>query len=1217
MDITLIITIVTYVLFFLGLLSGFLWGLKRGVKKSAIRLGTLVVFMIIAGLITAPISGALLKIDLSGFNLSVDGEMVTTIPETLKNLVLSNAQIADAAAEMPALMSIIEALPVAIMNIVVFFLLVFIMQFLSWIVFIILAKTALKEARLARQQKKQKKLEAKNVEKGQLIKPGAPSVALAPKPKKYRWWGGAVGTVQGFVLLFLLFLPLTSLTTTISTIAHTDAETGIISSSELVVHAEDEKFLSETSADLLNYYVGEDIISYIDAFSGAVSTKILTIGGFDDVIFDAITSVPVNDENFAFRKDILDATKIYDEVVLFLDEFGSLPNYTQLNFNRVEKVVNLIFNMGLFKSLAEEAIPYGLTFFYDSDTYLEFPYNSEVKDTLDAMVADLKTSPEGFVKTLKSDIMSLVKVGSAATKSGLVDEVLASEISYENIISAIKKDNYALLSSISNNLFNSRSLQILIGNASNIGLAEAGNKIRSDSSVDLGEIDYNNINWNNFKTNFYDLVKTGLDIYDILEPYGIQDIISNPKMLVENSFGNNDLKSTIRLVGKELNLVKTSPLFAGQTTIKTCDVLIDQISSLDKVSDFIDTTTLKTINLEIELNILSTPIVQLKESGLLSYVLNQTVDINHICELLLAKPADSDDTYVRTILTPLLNSSLSQKPIKHAFELANQNIETLRNALGEQVVEIDLTNFTALTNAEKDSVVNIAENTANFITSVGYQGFKDDLVATIFSLNDETIENSSALKISYAKNILTNLETIDILYETYLSVFDGLSQNEQYNKYVDFGAVGQPGFSWENEFNCIVSFLDILETEIEGSISKEILFPTNSISDLNLDNSTMNAILDQLLLTYPDTTPERTSIGMMVDNIYTSRLLKQSLVFVLNTLNTKVSDIISTETDPVTLTDIELEQLTNDQKEDVVSVIEDLGKCFSILTDSSFNLETLTDGQIIKVGDFLNALRYNAYDCDSTGTPNILCVLTTDEKSVENGGIFAELYIALVNYSKQSFEFTSDVSYGTIEWVNFLRTAKKLSDIANGGGDILDLLSDPNSGVDVGEVLEVIGVEEEIADKINDIQDSFSNISPTSAESYEDLSNSLGALTGEDLISITETINNIAGTEVPTDIISTDTLSKEQAVSLRISILMSNIDMLTGIPLGITDTNLIESLTDLCNGATYVLAQATSNGTVLDCTITGGKVALATEIDNATSNLTVRQLVKTLFGIEG
>ena len=163
MELASIITLVAYLVLVLSLAIGFLFGLKRGLVRSSIRLGTFLVFVVIAGLITMPISNAIANIDISGIGWEVNGEVVSNLPDGITALLLQNEQISQAAAEMPSVLSLIESLPAAIISIVVFILLVLVMSFLSWIVYVIIEKFALKQSRLERKAKKQIKQDKKNL----------------------------------------------------------------------------------------------------------------------------------------------------------------------------------------------------------------------------------------------------------------------------------------------------------------------------------------------------------------------------------------------------------------------------------------------------------------------------------------------------------------------------------------------------------------------------------------------------------------------------------------------------------------------------------------------------------------------------------------------------------------------------------------------------------------------------------------------------------------------------------------------------------------------------------------------------------------------------------------------------------------------------------------------------------------------------------------------
>ena len=354
MNLSIVFSFVAYFVLILSLVVGFFVGLKRGLVKSSLRFGLLIAFLIVGGLITMPISNAISKIDITSFNWVVNEKVATTIPEGLRELILSNEQFAAAAAKMPSLMELANVLPAAIISIAVFFILVPIMLLLSYIIYVILAKFALPEGRLERQAKKLQKAAKKSKLENTQIPQTLPNPIIAKKKNKKKWLGAAVGTLCGFIFIFVLMLPITSLTSTISDIA--------AQPTTVAAETEEKNFLSESSSDLIRYYIGDEVISYIDGYSQSVAGKILTLGGLDNAIFDSITSVKINNEKFAFRNDIYNAAKAYDEFVFIVDFVGKEGTFKTIKKKKIDDMIDRLFNTGLFKAFAPELIPYAVDY---------------------------------------------------------------------------------------------------------------------------------------------------------------------------------------------------------------------------------------------------------------------------------------------------------------------------------------------------------------------------------------------------------------------------------------------------------------------------------------------------------------------------------------------------------------------------------------------------------------------------------------------------------------------------------------------------------------------------------------------------------------------------------------------------------------------------------------------------------------------------------------
>lgn len=1181
MNVGLIITLSLYIILVLSLVVGFLIGLKRGLVKSSIRLGVFVLCMIIAGLITKPISSTLLNIDISKFGIVVEGKVASTLSEALKGLLLSNQKVLDAVNSMPSVMKLIDSLPSIILDIVVFFILVLFTSFLSWIIYIIIAKTSLKQSKLEKQAKKQKKLAKKS--KGQLIKPELQQI-LVSKQNKHGWWGACVGLVNGFIFIFLLLLPITSITSTFSDIAKQDS-----------VSAESE-VLTATSSDLIRYYVGDEIISYVNAYSNSVAGKILTIGGLDDVIFDSVTSLKVNNQKVSIRADIKNVAKIYDNVVFLVDEVGGLDSYSKIDFKKVDAIVDSVFKIGTFRAVAVDALPYALNYLYETEMFKNLEYNAEIKFVANAVVDEIKKDPDGFVDALKTQFGGVIEVGKSACRVGLVDDLVGGKRDYKTIVSSLSKNNYELLNSITSNLLSKSATKVLVTEGGNVAL-EILEKMLGEN-VNLGRLDKSKVDWSKFNSTFSDEAKVLLSAFDTINKYDADKVFADFSILISKEFSTADFEKLVDCISKTAGYLQTNPLFVRQS-INSFNALVDYAQTHETLKNFVDAGVIKTSNLETEIQFLKPSIVALKHSGILHHAIKEELNVDYVASKLQQKIGENQTTKV--VLVPVLDSKITQKSIKFGLEKFNELVPSIRESIGKEVVEIDLTNFTYLSAQDKIQTVRCAEYLIDAICALGYKNFKENAFETVFTFNDKDIND--VVKASYIANALNNIKLISLTEKTYNSIFDALSKNESFNKLMSPEVAKQPNFSWDKELELLNILLSIVEKEQNGESMKTTLYPAG-YKDIVINNTLMSKVFKHALLPLVDTKPEETSLNALVTTLYQSQLFKKALPYILNIVNERISKVIYSLTHVVEISKIKLEQITDDQKTDIINVLETLARSFDVMTKEDFDLETLTDDEIVLVGNFLNALKENAYDY-ADGKPNPNCKLTADNKTIENGGIFAELYVAMIDYAKESYEVSPTISYGEIEWINFLKTSKKLSEISGGKGDILDIVSDTNSDVNIGEALEVIGVEKETADKVNNVKDSFTNTDSSSAESYENLAHSLGNITNEDATNIIETVKNSTGKDI-SGAVNTTTLSNEQTVSTRISVLMTT---------GLNDANLDESLADLCNGATYVLAHAVSSGVVITNSITGGNEALSNAINSKTTNAEVRALVKSLFAI--
>ena len=159
----------------LALLIGFFIGLGRGIKRSSTHIVFAVASIIIAFFITAPITNAIMEV-----NINVDGSLVSIkdyiIQMISQNMFdLSNFDSASA---------FIQNLPSAILNPIVFMVIMVLVYFLMDIIYLVVARVSFGTKRKD-----------------------------FSSHKPHRLSGAFVGLVESFLFVFVLFAPLTSLTT--------------------------------------------------------------------------------------------------------------------------------------------------------------------------------------------------------------------------------------------------------------------------------------------------------------------------------------------------------------------------------------------------------------------------------------------------------------------------------------------------------------------------------------------------------------------------------------------------------------------------------------------------------------------------------------------------------------------------------------------------------------------------------------------------------------------------------------------------------------------------------------------------------------------------------------------------------------------------------------------------------------------------------------------
>ena len=393
----------------LFLLIGMIAGLIRGLKRSSLHILFLIGSVVLAFFITKPITELILNC-----KITIDGSQLT-ISEFIIKQIQTNFDISsfDTATEF------LLKLPNAIVSPILFIALTFVAFGVFDIIYLIVARLAFGS--------KKKDFE---------------------KSKPYRAYGALVGIVEGFMFLFVLFAPLSSLTKTYQELAQLPPS----SETTMLVNAGEggegtdggtqEKTKMKTIAEKLNEILPKEVNEAIFAYNDCVVGKIAGAGGLDNALFDYLSNFKLEGEKIEFRKEIISMADVYDDTVVIYN-YTVDKNYSIIDLGSFKKSISVFMDKGIFKTVVSNTV---------KDFVLKF---DEVKEKLgltalpqlvEDVVKELQTkfSEENFdiYEYLKNDVLQLVDTLAEVFRSDIITKFNAVEKkSLTNILNVVGENN--------------------------------------------------------------------------------------------------------------------------------------------------------------------------------------------------------------------------------------------------------------------------------------------------------------------------------------------------------------------------------------------------------------------------------------------------------------------------------------------------------------------------------------------------------------------------------------------------------------------------------------------------------------------------------------------------------------------------------------------------------------------------------------------------------
>lgn len=508
---TLFITLMSYLLFFFIIIGAVMAGMRKGLVRSTMSLGSLIVFIVVAGLITAPITSAILGVDVSFLNVEYNDQIATNLTDVVKALLFSISNVEAAANASPALMQLIENIPYVVISLVVFTILTWIFWFVSFIVYYIIQKFALRSSRIERKIKKQQKLEKKAMKRGEVVQ--SQNQAVLQKPKRSRLLGAVVGLVQGIVLSFVLFFPVSSVCGIVGDLTATSNQVAVEA-------AQSEENLNQKSGDLIRYYVGDNVLQYFDSYNNTFVSKFVAMGGLNYTVFDEITKINIENKDVRIRQEVYSIVNTYDELMDIFNFGKDSSGWKDLDFQRIKTSLDNLMGSNLMSSLVPELMPYALeNYVYSNEMFKELAGNEITKAELNSLIESYQEN--GFVSSFKTDLNEVFNILENVFSSGLFDEIYGKNLTGEMLKTYLTNEDNKMLNSLLDGIYNSNLVKVCGVTGLNFGADKISTMLELEKPLKQFTSDTFT---NEERKGIEDILLAVLDCFDMLDDATSTDI---------------------------------------------------------------------------------------------------------------------------------------------------------------------------------------------------------------------------------------------------------------------------------------------------------------------------------------------------------------------------------------------------------------------------------------------------------------------------------------------------------------------------------------------------------------------------------------------------------------------------------------------------------------------------------------------------------------------
>ncbi len=505
------------VFFIVILIAGFFVGFWRGLKKSTANLIFSVVGILVAFFVTPAITNAIM-----GIQVTYDGQP-TTLNQMLVEMLRDDQTIASLIDRNPNIVTLVQGLPGALANTVVFILVTLAIELVIYIIYRIVASTALK-----------------------------------PKEdeSKHRWWGAGVGLVKTFLLTLFAFMPLAGLIGVYDTLKTNE-------SFMVSVESSSEMGSQNLNASIIADNVPTELDEILTGLENNALIKICGVFGLDNATFDYLSKVKVEDNNVYIRKEIETIYPIANFVYQMQSEEQDIT-FANFDYEKLEEYVNSFVDGGLFKGivvdLANDIIQNYQEYSF-LDSLVDDENVREVFSSLQTGLAEYSENHEMLESYFVHDVKEMFSTVKVLGQSGMLDQMVAvsGEDSLNQVLDILVADsNITMSEEALNSALDVNIVRDAIGPITKIALQsmlEDVDDINTDTST------WSEQDWDDLSLSVVNLLK---DYRDLSQDANIMDVVSDPTILIGDEYTSAQLTNALTGVGSLIDEIRSIKLF--QTT---------------------------------------------------------------------------------------------------------------------------------------------------------------------------------------------------------------------------------------------------------------------------------------------------------------------------------------------------------------------------------------------------------------------------------------------------------------------------------------------------------------------------------------------------------------------------------------------------------------------------------------------------------------------------